>query len=167
MASVACLVLLLFPILITRALLLQGLDNRIDEALDDPDTRPKISDAFLDDSAQGGSPLWRDIMVRNMRLARHYRSHAGQIKQPVSLQQLNCCLRDPPKNASIDMSAPISAPAPALYAVGFLIAMPEPPPYPPLVSPSPDTSRLPNDANDHRFLQRLEIGIADVVVPSQ
>ncbi|KAJ7823805.1 hypothetical protein B0H14DRAFT_2825748 [Mycena olivaceomarginata] len=147
-ASVACLVLLLTPILMIRALLLQGPDNRIDEALDDPDTRPKISDAFLDVSAQGGSPLWRDIM-------------------PVSLQQLNCCLRDPPKNASIDMSAPISAPAPALYAVGFLIAMPEPPPYPPLVSPSPDTSRLPNDANDHRFLQRLEIGIADVVVPSQ
>ncbi|KAF8214270.1 hypothetical protein K438DRAFT_1956355 [Mycena galopus ATCC 62051] len=75
----------------------------------------------------------------------------GQIKQPVSLQPLDCCPRDPPKDASIDVSASTSAPAPALYAVGFLIAMPEPPLHPPMLSSSPDTPCSPNDDNDHQF----------------
>ncbi|KAJ7821271.1 hypothetical protein B0H13DRAFT_2129228 [Mycena leptocephala] len=146
-ASTACLVFVLILVLKIRALLLQSLDSLpvIDEALDDPGTRPKISDALLDDSAQGDSPLWHDIMVRNLRSASHYHNHAGRIKQPISLQPLYCCPRDP----SIDMNAPTSAPTPALYAVGFLVAMPEPPLYPPLVSSSPDPSRSLND-NDHR-----------------
>ncbi|KAJ6530631.1 hypothetical protein B0H19DRAFT_1191664 [Mycena capillaripes] len=147
-ASAACLVIALLLMLSIRALFLQGLIN--EGALDDPDTRPKLCpkpklyDAFLDYSGQGGSPLWHHIM-------------------PITLQPLECCPQDAAKHASIDMSASTSAPAPALYAVGFLIAMPVPPLYPPLVSPSPDTSCSPNDGND----QWLEIGIADVVVPSQ
>ncbi|KAJ7912646.1 hypothetical protein B0H13DRAFT_2006514 [Mycena leptocephala] len=162
-ASAACLVFLLILIFNIRALSLQGLDSVIDEALDNPDTRPKISDAFLDDNAQGGSLLWHDIMVRNSGSASHYHNYAGQIKQPMSLQPLYCCPRDPAKNASIEMSASTSAPAHALYAVGFLIAMPEPPLCPPLVSSSPDTS-CSTDDNDHRILRWLEIGIAEVAV---
>ncbi|KAJ6530638.1 hypothetical protein B0H19DRAFT_1384582 [Mycena capillaripes] len=145
-AAATCLFIVLLLMLSIRALFLQGLDSLInEEALDDPDTRPKLYDAFLDDSAQGGSPLWHDIM-------------------PISIQPLECCPQNATKHDSIDMDASASAPAPALYAVGFLIAMPVPPLYPPLASPSPDTTSCsPNDDND----QWLEIGIADILVPSQ
>ncbi|KAJ7855556.1 hypothetical protein B0H13DRAFT_2079513 [Mycena leptocephala] len=133
-ASATCLIFVLILVLNIRALLLQSLASL------------PISDAFLDDSAQGDSPLWHDIMVRNLRSAGHYHNHAGRIKQPISLQPLYCCPRDP----SIDMSASTSAPTPALYAVGFLVAMPEPPLYPPLGSSSPDPSCSLNDNNNHR-----------------
>ncbi|KAF7336109.1 hypothetical protein MVEN_02157900 [Mycena venus] len=149
-ASASCLLIVLLFILSIRSLFLRGRDSRIAETLDDlqVDTRPKLYDAFLDDSTQGGSPLWHDIM-------------------PISLQPLERCPQNPAKHASVDMSASTSAPAPAWYAVEFLIAMPEPPLYPPLVFPSPDTSCSPNNDNAHGFLPWLKIGIVDVVVPSQ